>query len=142
MKRFLSLILALTLFCALTACGGQDAAGETPSADNGEENSYTVAEFLCLETWKEMNLGYTTLDFYEDGTGLIDNGYVSAETRWMVDENRTVTVQYDYGGVKTAVYSLVQQEGIWCLVSDSGTALFVPKSYETAAAEKLLGGEN
>lgn len=140
MKRFLSLIFALALVCALAACGGQDA--EEAPTESYEQTSYTVPEFLCLESWKELNLGFTTLYFYEDGTGLIDNGYVSADTVWTVDASRTVTVQYNYNGDRTAIFSLVQQEGIWCLVSDSGTALYVPASFQEYATETLLGSEN
>ena len=51
MKKFLALLLALTMALALVACGGGDDAASDTTADSGDDAAASTGEFEEM-TWK------------------------------------------------------------------------------------------
>ena len=105
MKKILKALCAFTLVFALAACTEKDNNEQTQNNGNNNGNGGGNYSSLILGTWRvdqmsvdgqNMTPEYMTLSFYENGTGLMDDGDASHHNdfRWAISGNNT-TVSTD-----------------------------------------------
>lgn len=105
MKNILKVLCAFTLVFALAACTEKDNNEQTQNNGNNNGNGGGNYSSLILGTWRvdqmsvdgqNMTPEYMTLSFYENGTGLMDDGDASHHNdfRWAISGNNT-TVSTD-----------------------------------------------
>ena len=105
MKNILKALCAFTLVFALAACTEKDNNGQTQNNGNNNGNGGSNYSSLILGTWRvdqmsvdgqDMTPEYMTLSFYENGSGLMDDGDASHHNdfRWAISGNNT-TVSTD-----------------------------------------------
>ena len=105
MKKILKALCAFTVLFALAACTEKDNNEQTQNNGNNNGNGGGNYSSLILGTWRvdqmsvdgqNMTPEYMTLSFYENGSGLMDDGDASHHNdfRWAISGNNT-TVSTD-----------------------------------------------